>query len=518
MKLINEYLEYLEIERGRAKKTIDNYQRYLARFFRFSGVSEPKHITDEIVRKYRLWLNRENLDRRTQNYHLIALRGFLKYLVRRNLKSLAPEAIELAKTTDRDIEIVDADDLERLLKAPGNENTLSALRDRAMLELLFSTGLRVSELCSLDRDLVNPQKTEFSIRGKGGKIRVVFVSENTRVALKQYLDKQQYKLYELIWQRFVATQMPEALFDATSVDITSNGKRAAYIFHATGSVLKFDGFLNVYPLKTEDILIPELTQGEHLDLDHVEPKQHFTEPPPRYSEASLIKILEKNGIGRPSTYAPTIGTIQERNYIQKNEAKRFTPTEMGIMVTDMLVEHFPNIVDVAFTAEMEETLDKIADGTEAWVPAIRAFYEPFEKHLEIKYKTVEKQIVEETTNELCEKCTKPMVIKTGRFGKFLACSGFPECKNTKRLPEDTLGIKCPSCKDGDLIQRRSKRGKMFYGCSAYPKCTFALWDRPTGEPCPKCGSLLVTKGKNILCSNKECAHKTPEALSTKEGE
>jgi len=189
MKLINEYLEYLEIERGRAKKTIDNYQRYLARFFRFSGVSEPKHITDEIVRKYRLWLNRENLDRRTQNYHLIALRGFLKYLVRRNLKSLAPEAIELAKTTDRDIEIVDADDLERLLKAPGNENTLSALRDRAMLELLFSTGLRVSELCSLDRDLVNPQKTEFSIRGKGGKIRVVFVSENTRVALKQYLDK-----------------------------------------------------------------------------------------------------------------------------------------------------------------------------------------------------------------------------------------------------------------------------------------------------------------------------------------
>ena len=168
--------------------------------------------------------------------------------------------------------------------------------------------------------------------------------------------------------------MPEALFDATSVDITSNGKRAAYIFHATGSVLKFDGFLNVYPLKTEDILIPELTQGEHLDLDHVEPKQHFTEPPPRYSEASLIKILEKNGIGRPSTYAPTIGTIQERNYIQKNEAKRFTPTEMGIMVTDMLVEHFPNIVDVAFTAEMEETLDKIADGTEAWVPAIRAFY------------------------------------------------------------------------------------------------------------------------------------------------
>lgn len=322
--------------------------------------------------------------------------------------------------------------------------------------------------------------------------------------IKQYLDKQQYRLYELIWQRFVATQMPEALFDATSIDIKSKGKHAAYVFHATGSVLKFDGFLKVYPVKTEDLILPELTEGEHLDLDHLEPKQHFTEPPPRYSEASLIKILEKNGIGRPSTYAPTIGTIQERNYVQKNEAKRFTPTEMGIMVTNMLVEHFPNIVDVAFTAEMEETLDKIADGKEEWVPAIRAFYEPFEKHLEIKYKTVEKQIVEEATNELCEKCAKPMVIKTGRFGKFLACSGFPECKNTKRLPEDTLGIKCPACKDGDIIQRRSKRGKMFYGCSAYPKCNFALWDRPTGEPCPKCGSLLVTKGKNIVCSNKEC--------------
>ena len=325
--------------------------------------------------------------------------------------------------------------------------------------------------------------------------------------IKQQLDKQQYKIYELIWQRFVATQMPEALFDATSVDIEGKGKNATYVFHATGSVLKFDGFLKVYPLKTEDSFLPKLAKGEHPHLDHLEPKQHFTEPLPRYSEASLIKILEKNGIGRPSTYAPTIGTIQERNYVQKNEAKRFVPTEMGIMVTDLLVEHFPNIVDIAFTAEMEETLDQIADGKKEWVPAIRAFYEPFEKHLEIKYKTVEKQITEEATNEVCEKCSKPMVIKTGRFGKFLACSGFPECKNTKRLPEDTLGIKCPACKDGDIIQRRSKRGKVFYGCSAYPKCNFALWDRPTGETCPTCGSLMTEKGKNIVCSNKECETK-----------
>ncbi|TSC71473.1 MAG: DNA topoisomerase I, partial [Parcubacteria group bacterium Gr01-1014_70] len=327
--------------------------------------------------------------------------------------------------------------------------------------------------------------------------------------IKQYLDKQQYKLYELIWQRFVATQMPEAVFDATSADMESKGKHAVYTFHATGSILRFDGFLKVYPLKTTDIQLPELTKGETLNVDRLEPEQHFTEPPPRYSEASLIKILEKNGIGRPSTYAPTIGTIQERNYVQKNEAKRFVPTEMGVMVTDMLVEHFPDIVDVTFTADMEEKLDKIAEGEAAWVPTIRAFYEPFEKLLQIKYETVEKQTTDEATDEVCDKCGKPMVIKNGRFGKFLACSGFPECRNTKRLPGDTLGIKCPSCKNGDLIQRRSKRGKMFYGCSAYPNCNFALWDRPTGDTCPKCGSMMVEKGKNIVCSNKECTVKNP---------
>lgn len=333
-------------------------------------------------------------------------------------------------------------------------------------------------------------------------------------AIKQYLDKQQYKLYELIWQRFVATQMPEAVFDATSIDIESKGKRAFYIFHATGSVLRFDGFLKVYPQKNTDTQLPELKKGEPLDLDRLDPEQHFTEPPPRYSEASLIKILEKNGIGRPSTYAPIIGTIQERNYVQKNEAKRFEPTEMGTMVTDMLVEHFPDIVDVTFTADMEEKLDKIADGEEEWVPTIRAFYEPFEKLLQIKYETVEKQTKDEATDEVCDKCGKPMVIKNGRFGKFLACSGFPDCRNTKRLPGDTLGIKCPSCKNGDLIQRRSKRGKMFYGCSAYPACNFALWDRPTGETCPKCGSMMVEKGKNTICSNKECTNHTPNTTST----
>ena len=323
-------------------------------------------------------------------------------------------------------------------------------------------------------------------------------------SLKQYLDAQQFKLYELIWQRFVATQMPPAIFDATTVDIESTGKRNIYTFRATGSVLKFDGFLKAYPIKTEDALLPILKEKEQLNMERLEPKQHFTEPQPRYSEASLIKTLEKNGIGRPSTYVPIISTIQERNYVQKNEAKRFQPTETGLMVNDLLVEHFSTIVDVQFTALMEEELDKIAGGELSWIPAIREFYEPFEKNLEEKYKTVEKQTVEEETGEMCDKCGKPLMIKHGRFGKFIACSGFPECRNTKRLPSETPGVACPKCAVGELLARRTKRGKIFYGCSSYPQCDFALWDKPTGEKCPTCGSLLVEKGKKIQCSNKEC--------------
>ncbi len=341
--------------------------------------------------------------------------------------------------------------------------------------------------------------------------------------IKQYLDNKQYKLYELIWQRFVATQMPPAIFDSTTVDIAANHKtqitnskqipnskiqnqNIEYLFRATGSVLKFDGFLKAYPIKTEDKLLPELVEKQVLDLEKLEPRQHFTEPPPRYSEASLIKVLEKNGIGRPSTYAPTIGTIQERNYVQKNEAKRFQPTEMGVMVNDLLAEHFPAIVDVQFTARMEEDLDKIAEGERAWVPTIREFYEPFEKTLLEKYETVKKQTTDETTDEICEKCGKPMVIKHGRFGKFIACSGFPECRNTKRSSESSpaIGIPCPKC-GAEIIQKRTKRGKFFFGCSAYPTCDFALWDKPTGEKCPKCGLLMVEKGKKVVCSDKECA-------------
>lgn len=392
-------------------------------------------------------------------------------------------------------------------------------------ESLAATASYIQSTWGSSYTLPTPRVFKTKTKGAQEAHEAIRPTDVTRTPafMKKHLDAQQYKLYELIWQRFVATQMPPALFDSTTVDIAakcnpSAGGAKEYIFRATGSVLKFDGFLKVYPIKTEDSFLPILNEKEQLIFERLEPKQHFTEPPPRYSEASLIKTLEKNGIGRPSTYAPILSTIQDRNYVQKNEAKRFQPTEIGIMVNDILVEHFPAIVDIQFTAHMEEELDKIAAGELAWVPAIQKFYEPFEKNLEEKYKTVQKQTVEEEIGEACEKCGKPLLIKHGRFGKFIACSGFPECRNTKRLPSETPGVPCPQCgtgrpdnqgeprpgEVGELIQRRTKSRKLFYGCSNYPQCNFALWDKPTGEKCPQCGSLLVEKGKKILCSNKEC--------------
>jgi DNA topoisomerase I len=327
---------------------------------------------------------------------------------------------------------------------------------------------------------------------------------HTPESLKPYLSSQQFKLYQLIWQRFMATQMPSAILDATGIDIEAKN----YTLRATGSVVKFDGFTRVYPLTLEETVLPEVTEGEELKLQELSPKQHFTEPPPRYSEASLIKILERNGIGRPSTYAPTMSTIQDRGYVIRNQQKRFEPTEMGGMVNDLLVENFPEVVDIQFTAKMEEDLDKIATGEAAWEPVIKEFYDPFAKNLAEKYESVEKRDTSEVTDIICDLCGKPMVIKRSRFGKFLGCSGFPDCRNIKPLPEASLGIKCPKCKEGDVISRNTRRGKVFYGCSRYPDCDFAVWDKPTGEMCQLCGSPLVEKGKDkkILCSNKECVH------------
>ena len=337
-------------------------------------------------------------------------------------------------------------------------------------------------------------------------------------------DEPGAKLYDLIWKRFIACQMSQASFDSTTVDIkTGNPKSEArnpkYTFRAAGQILRFDGFLKVYPIKYEETELPLLEKNELLKLLKLNPLQHSTQPPARYTEATLIKALESEGIGRPSTYAPTISTIQERNYIEKNERKFFRPTEIGIVVNDLLVKHFPEIVDIKFTASMEEDLDKIADGEKKWVKVLEEFYGPFEKNLEQKYKDVsKKEYTEEPTNKKCPKCGSPLLIRMGRYGKFYACSKFPECKHTESLPQNVLNVKCPKCADaaskeasfapserGQLVEKRTSKRKIFYGCNQYPKCDFALWDKPMGEKCPKCNSLLVeTKRKQIKCSSKEC--------------
>jgi len=347
-------------------------------------------------------------------------------------------------------------------------------------------------------------------------------AENTPEKVSQKLDENQLKLYDLIWQRFIACQMTEARFDSTIVEIETENPKSKilnskkipnskiqnpnkYIFRASGQVLKFDGFLKVYPIKYEETELPPLEINEILELIKLIPSQHFTQPPPRYNEATLIKELEKNGIGRPSTYAPILSTIQERNYIEKDEQKRFKPTEIGIIVNDLLVNHFSEIVDIHFTAKMEENLDKIAEGKKAWVPTIKEFYEPFEENLKKKYEEISKKdIAEKETEKICPKCGASLLIKLGKFGRFYACSRFPQCKYTEPLEENKLKVNCPKCQ-APLLEKRTKKGKIFYACSNWPKCDFALWDKPTGQTCPKCGSLLVeTKRKQIKCSNKEC--------------
>ncbi len=316
-------------------------------------------------------------------------------------------------------------------------------------------------------------------------------------------DARQLKLYTLIWQRFMSSQMAPAVLDSVAADITAKN----YTFRANGQTLKFDGFLKVYPTKLEETLLPDLDKNDKLDLSKLSPLQHFTEPPARYTEASLVKILEKHGIGRPSTYAPIISTIQDRNYVSENDQHRFFPSEMGIIVNDALVENFPDIVNVDFTAKMEKELDEVAEGKDTWEKTCKDFYGPFSKNLEEKYKDVIKTDLTQKTDKICPKCGSPLIERLGRFGRFYACSKFPECKHTESVEgdPDTLNIGCPKCKEGKVTGKRTKKGKTFYGCNRFPKCDFALWDKPVNELCPKCDSLLIEKGKKILkCSNKEC--------------
>ncbi len=386
-------------------------------------------------------------------------------------------------------------------------------------------------------------------------------AERTPEAMKQYLSGGQWKVYNLIWRRAVASQMAGAKGITRSIDI--EGEESKGVFRASGTTISFEGFLKLYPESLQETRLPELVAGAAVTAKSITQVQHFTEAPARYSEATLIKMMEELGIGRPSTYAPTISTVIDRGYAEKFERK-LKPTDLAFTVTDLLVKHFPNIVDYQFTATMEDHLDEIANGGTEWVPIVREFYTPFKENLERKKEEISKKdITEEATDQVCEKCGRAMVIKIGRFGKFLACSGYPDCKNTKQLKRDqkgdidvkesnaqtkeseltdetcekcgkpmvkkvgrfgeflgcsgypecrniknilkTVGVKCPACRIGDIAERRSRSGKFFYSCSRYPDCTFALWQKPTGEYCPECTSLLVFAAKGMTkCSNKEC--------------
>lgn len=322
--------------------------------------------------------------------------------------------------------------------------------------------------------------------------------------VKDSLKKDQYKLYQLIWERYVASQMGPASYETLTIKINVK----SYIFKATGSKIIFDGFLKVYNSSEDekDVLLPELEIGEELALKDLDPQQHFTQPPPRYTEASLVKALEELGIGRPSTYAPTISTILSRGYVVL-EKKVFKPTELGIVVTELLKEYFKGIVNEEFTAEMEEQLDKIEEENIDWKKVIEYFYKDFAKELEIAEREISKiEIRDEETDIKCDKCGRNMVIKMGRYGKFLACPGYPECKNTKPITQE-IGVKCPEC-GGDIVERTSKRGRKFYGCNKYPECNFVSWEKPLNEHCPKCSSILVEKrsrkGNDKKCINPNC--------------
>ena len=381
----------------------------------------------------------------------------------------------------------------------------------------------------------------------------------TPESLKRHLKPEQFRLYTLIWQRTLASQMADTIYDATSADIRAarRGAVKTYLFRATGTRTKFLGFATLYKEGKDDDPqddgkpLPKLSKDDVLDFKKLESKQHFTQPPPRYTEATLVKLLEEKGIGRPSTYAPILGTLTDRNYVTK-EKNRLIPTALGISVSDLLTQFFPDVMDVAFTANMEDSLDEIARGERQWVPMLENFYTPFKKTLQEARDKMPKVKVEEPTDVKCEKCERPMVIKTGRFGRFMACSGFPECRNTRQLgtngasapaQEETTdeicekcespmviktgrfgrfmgcsnypkcrnikpmktGARCPRCEDGDLLERRSRRG-VFYGCSNYPECKFLVNKRPLPEPCPECGGLMVVDRNNVHSCTR-CAWK-----------
>ena len=341
-------------------------------------------------------------------------------------------------------------------------------------------------------------------------------------ALKAHLDRDQHNLYKLIWDRMVASQMADARSDATTADIEATCKASpnVYIFRATGSVLKFPGFRSVYAERREDNgggdgrrVLPVLANADPLHCRKLDALQHFTEPPPRFTEGTLIRAMEEQGIGRPSTYAPTIGTLLDRHYVGK-EQTRLAPTPLGTTVAELLIEYFTEVMDPEFTARMEKELDDVSRGERQWVPMLGEFYGPFQKALEAAQELMPRTKVEEETDEVCEACGRPMVIRTGRFGRFLACTGFPECRTTRRILNKT-GAACPRC-GGDIVERRSRgRGRPFYGCSRYPECDFLTNRKPVPTPCPECSGLMVIADRDTAACTA-CDWKEPMGTDVEE--
>jgi len=335
------------------------------------------------------------------------------------------------------------------------------------------------------------------------------------VSLKEFLSRDQFRLFQLIWQRFVASEMAPAIFDTLSVEVTGKGQRE-YLLRVSGSTVRFIGFLVVYeeaqdedrkPEEEEEARIPAgLLEGQNQRLVHLIPEQHFTQPPPRFTEATLVRTLEENGIGRPSTYAPILSTLQDRGYVLR-ESKRLSPTDTGVLVNEMISEHFPNIVDLGFTARMEEDLDRIAAGEQPWVNSIRVFYGPFAQQVAHADSIIPpRSNVLEPVGRDCPECSKPLVIRYGRYGKFISCSGFPDCRHTEAWLEK-IGVICPK-DSGEIVERKTRKGRLFYGCANYPNCDFTSWKRPLPVACPKCGGLLVIADKrNAQCLN--CSEQFP---------
>lgn len=368
-------------------------------------------------------------------------------------------------------------------------------------------------LAQYGADYYPPEPRQFKGKGRSQEAHEAIRPTSllkTPESLKEFLSRDQLRLYRLIWGRFLASQMSVAILDTLTVEVVGGD----YLFRANASTVRFPGYLAVYEEgqdegegdQEEDSLVANIKPGESLEVLKRQEKQHFTEPPPKYTEASLVRKMEEEGIGRPSTYAPTIETIQSRGYVAK-EDKKLSPTELGDIVITLLKEYFPEIVDLEFTANFEEKLDDIEEGILPWKSVIRDFYGPFAVSLEEAERLMGKvQIEDKVSEEICENCGRNMVIKMGRYGKFLACPGFPDCRNTKPLLEE-IGAKCPNC-ESPLVVRRSKKGRRFYGCSTYPECEFVSWDLPAPDPCPKCGKFMVIKGskqgQRHVCTNPEC--------------